>query len=75
MEAQIQREEDIKQEFTNIIENKGGAVLYLKFQPIMDLATGRICDFEALARMKSDKLGYVPPLDFIPAAERRYTSI
>lgn len=69
MEAQIQHEEDIKQELTKIIDNEDGANLYLQYQPILDLSTGRICDFEALARMNSDKLGFIPPLDFIPIAE------
>ena len=69
IEAQIQRGEDIKRELTNIAENKDGGLLYLQFQPIIDLAANRICSFEALARLKTSKLGFIPPLEFIPIAE------
>lgn len=69
MEAQIQREEDIKKELTNIAENKDNGHLFLQFQPIYDLKTNQICAFEALARLKTDELGNVPPLEFIPIAE------
>ncbi len=69
MEAQLQREEDIKMELANIVENNEGGELYLQFQPILDLKTDRISSFEALARLKTHKLGLIPPLEFIPIAE------
>lgn len=69
LEAQLQREEDIKQELTNIVNNKNSGQLYLQFQPILDLETNQICSFEALARLKTNKLGHIPPLEFIPIAE------
>ncbi len=50
-------------------ENKNDA-LYLQYQPIMDLKTGAIIDFEALARLRTEKLGLVPPVEFIPLAEK-----
>lgn len=40
------------------------------FQPIVDLASGRVLSFEALARWYSPHLGLVPPDVFIPVAER-----
>lgn len=36
----------------------------------MDLKTGSIFGFEALARLRTKKLGLVPPLEFIPIAEK-----
>jgi diguanylate cyclase (GGDEF)-like protein len=42
----------------------------LLFQPIRDLATGRLRAFEALARWEHETLGWVPPSEFIPIAEQ-----
>jgi EAL domain-containing protein (putative c-di-GMP-specific phosphodiesterase class I) len=41
----------------------------MQYQPILDLRNGRIRGFEALARMKCETLGLVPPMEFIPIAE------
>ena len=41
------------------------------FQPIVDLETGAMKGFEALARWESKKRGFVFPNDFIPLAEER----
>ncbi len=46
------------------------AEVFLLYQPILDLRTNEICAFEALARLRTEKLGLVPPLEFIPIAER-----
>lgn len=43
--------------------------LQLYYQPIVCLATGRIIGFEALARWKHPKQGFLPPSQFIPVAE------
>jgi diguanylate cyclase (GGDEF)-like protein len=40
------------------------------YQPIVNLHTGRIEGFEALARWTDAVLGFVPPDTFIPVAER-----
>lgn len=39
------------------------------FQPIVELESGRILSFEALARWENDALGKIPPDEFIPLAE------
>lgn len=44
--------------------------LTVEFQPIIEVETGRVLAFEALARWNSPELGQVPPSVFIPAAER-----
>ena len=41
----------------------------LHYQPQLDLKTGRVATVEALARWPHSRLGYVPPLDFLPLAE------
>ncbi len=43
---------------------------YMVFQPIVDLHGKQTVAFEALARWESPELGFVPPGDFIPVAER-----
>ena len=39
------------------------------YQPQLELATGRLCGFEALLRWRNADLGMVPPGEFIPIAE------
>ncbi|MBW6455800.1 MAG: bifunctional diguanylate cyclase/phosphodiesterase [Trueperaceae bacterium] len=39
------------------------------YQPQLELATGRLCGFEALLRWRNPDLGMVPPDEFIPIAE------
>ncbi|MGH9900715.1 MAG: putative bifunctional diguanylate cyclase/phosphodiesterase [Pyrinomonadaceae bacterium] len=41
----------------------------IHYQPIMELATGRLSGFEALARWQHPERGLVPPAEFIPIAE------
>ena len=41
------------------------------YQPEIDLRTGKITGFEALARWHDEKLGYISPAEFIPIAEQR----
>ncbi|MBA3677017.1 MAG: EAL domain-containing protein [Sphingosinicella sp.] len=43
--------------------------LELAFQPLIDLSTGAISGFEALARWDHEEDGHVSPTEFIPVAE------
>jgi len=47
----------------------GREELYLVYQPIVDLATGRVSGAEALLRWQHPVRGVVSPADFIPVAE------
>lgn len=64
------REKDIQHELSLIEADESNGGLYLQYQPILDLKSNQICCFEALARVKSDKLGLISPLEFIPIAEK-----
>ncbi|WP_298449554.1 EAL domain-containing protein [uncultured Marinobacter sp.] len=41
----------------------------LYFQPIVDLATGKVCNAEALIRWNHPERGMISPVEFIPLAE------
>lgn len=63
----IQREQIIKNELQDIDYDEK---LQLYYQPQVLGATGEIVGMEALLRWNDDVLGYVPPLEFIPVAEK-----
>ncbi len=44
--------------------------LYLVYQPLVELQTGRIAGVEALLRWRSAEMGLIGPNKFIPVAER-----
>lgn len=70
LERLIIREAYIRQELVRIITDKICDELFLQYQPILDLKTNSVCGFEALARLKTEKLGLVSPLEFISIAEK-----
>lgn len=70
MELQLLRNEEIKNELSQVSAYEKESNLYLQFQPILDLNSNSIYGFEALARLNSDKLGSISPLEFIPIAEK-----
>ncbi len=71
LEELVNRERDIGEALGRIA---AGAPcedeIYLEFQPVLDLRCGAVCGFEALARLRSQKLGLVSPKEFVPIAEK-----
>ena len=70
LEALIDKEEKITAGLIDITVGKNRETFFLQFQPIVDLKLNKITGFEALARFDSPKIGKVPPLEFIPIAEK-----
>jgi len=70
IERQIVREKEITHALAEIEADESYGGLFLHYQPIIDLRDDKICSFEALARLQIDALGLVPPLEFIPVAEK-----
>lgn len=50
-------------------EGVGRSELFLDYQPVVELATGRMTGVEALVRWRHPKRGLIMPDDFIPIAE------
>jgi len=71
LEALVNRERDIVEVLNAIAAaDDTNGDLYLQYQPIIDLKKGSVFGFEALARIRNEKLGFVSPLEFIPVAEK-----
>jgi len=66
MHTRLARNLTIESELRRAI---GCEELRLVFQPIVDLATGRLVSAEALLRWQHPTLGDIPPSEFIPVAE------
>ena len=66
MDARAQTRRKIEIELREAIHND---VLRPYYQPLVDLATGRIVGFEALVRWPHPERGMVSPGEFIPVAE------
>ncbi len=71
MVDKINREEIIESNIINALLEKDNENLYLVYQPQINLITGEICGFEVLARLRSDSLGNISPIEFIEIAEKR----
>lgn len=71
MVDKINREEIIEAHLINALLEKDNKNLYLVYQPQVSLKTQRIFGFEVLARLRSEELGNVSPIEFIEIAEKR----
>jgi EAL domain-containing protein (putative c-di-GMP-specific phosphodiesterase class I) len=66
MDARAQSRRKIEIDLRHAIETD---VLRPYYQPLVDLATGRITGFEALVRWPHPERGMISPAEFIPVAE------
>jgi diguanylate cyclase (GGDEF)-like protein/PAS domain S-box-containing protein len=66
MDARAQSRRKIEIDLRDAIQND---VLRPNYQPLVDLATGRITGFEALVRWPDPDRGMISPAEFIPVAE------
>ena len=66
-DAVVERQRALERELRTAI---AADQLSLVYQPLHDLATGRLRGVEALARWRHPRWGHVPPTEFIPIAER-----
>lgn len=70
LEEKLIRADIIEQEIKQALNGEEG-IISLVYQPIYDGDATQIVSFEALARMKSKKLGSINPVEFIDIAEKR----
>ncbi|MCR5655128.1 MAG: EAL domain-containing protein [Lachnospiraceae bacterium] len=63
----IKREASIEMAVKRALDNNGFQVYY---QPIWDSEEGRIRSAEALIRLNDPDMGFIPPDEFIPVAEK-----
>jgi len=61
------REVEVTQAISNAIANSSFQVYY---QPIFSILEGRYTNMEALVRLIDDTVGFIPPDEFIPIAEK-----
>jgi diguanylate cyclase (GGDEF)-like protein len=66
MDARVQVRRRLEMDLRAAI-NAGGLEVY--YQPLIDIASGSTCAFEALLRWPHRERGMIPPGDFIPVAE------
>lgn len=66
MEDDFNRRNDLAEILSNVIPNNE---IYLQYQPQINVSTGQITGFEALMRIESELIGFIPPSEFIPIAE------
>lgn len=67
MDARARRGRQVESELCNALGREEFALVY---QPIFDIATGKMEGVEALLRWRNRVLGQVSPAEFIPIAER-----
>ncbi|HKU06152.1 MAG TPA: EAL domain-containing protein [Bradyrhizobium sp.] len=66
MDARAQSRRKVELDLRNALQND---LLQPYYQPLVDLATGRITGFEALVRWPDPERGMISPGEFIPVAE------
>jgi diguanylate cyclase (GGDEF)-like protein len=66
MDAKMRRRRELEMDLRAAL---GKNELELFYQPLINLAEGKVIGFEALLRWRSPERGLVPPNDFIPLAE------
>jgi diguanylate cyclase (GGDEF)-like protein/PAS domain S-box-containing protein len=66
MDARAQSRRKIEADLRDAIQND---VLRPHYQPLIDIASGRITGFEALVRWPHPERGMISPAEFIPVAE------
>lgn len=66
MEDDFNRRNDLADILSTVIEKNE---VYLQYQPQVSVRTGKITGYEALMRINSDLVGFIPPSEFIPIAE------
>jgi EAL domain-containing protein (putative c-di-GMP-specific phosphodiesterase class I) len=66
MEDELNRNTLIIEVLRSAIENKE---IYIQYQPLMELSSNSVIGFEALMRIRNERLGSLSPKEFIPIAE------
>lgn len=66
MEDDVNRKNHLADILSKVIEKNE---VYLNYQPQVNVQTNKITGFEALMRIESDQVGFIPPTEFIPVAE------
>ncbi len=68
MHARVVEQVRIEHDLRRALEKDEG--LWVAYQPIVELVTGGLAGFEALVRWNHPEFGNIPPVAFIPIAER-----
>jgi diguanylate cyclase (GGDEF)-like protein len=66
MEEELNRNTLVLEVLRNAIENND---IYIQYQPLMELDSNNIIGYEALMRIRNERLGPISPKEFIPLAE------
>ncbi len=66
MEEELNRNTMVLEVLRGAIENNE---IYVEYQPLLELSSNSVIAFEALMRIKSERLGIISPSEFIPIAE------
>jgi len=67
MDRRLSQHVALEQALRNAI---GSEQIFMEYQPVIDLRSGRLASLEALMRWRHPKKGMIPPAQFIPVAEK-----